>query len=392
MKVGTFNLLHPEYAISKEQKKWKNFDNRKVKILKDLESADLDVVCLQEISKDRLEELFKYKEKGVKNLKDLGYTFRYGQHVKFRKDRSGNVKIGKDGKPEQISNPDSVAIIYKTAKFSEKDVRTREYEVEQSGGGAITAVKKHLFIDLEDNKTHEVTRIATCHLEGGKNRAVGDEQIETVKQLVEDMTTIKDNAYQVHQLVITGDFNRQRAASDNPDVFVDPGLKVLADDNYLDDRKYRVTEPSSGRQIDWIFYKALNGQTQKPKAIDIDMPHPDVSDHRMIASEIPSTLPEGTVLPSKAGAVNAGATNAGATNAEAPAPVKPSGPAAPSKTTHTPSTPIAGEPTEPAAPKKTTPPAVKKPSPPPTKSRFGFFKKIFSPFQRFFAWIGRLFR
>lgn len=237
--VGTFNMLDPQFALNHNQKEGltntgqSNWPTRKQGVVKLLNESKLDVICLQEISPKSLNDI----------KKDLNgqYDIKYIKHA---------------------GRSDGVAILYKKT-FKEVNSQTLSLHGLNSG-----------YVDLKDQITGRVVRVANCHLLGGNKQNQGKEQIEKLLERV-DNDPSKGGA--IAARIITGDFNADEKQLNNPNSKFDALQKA----NYQFDGDLSATEIANNRHIDWIWIRG----DSRLSHLDIPQPKP-VSDHALLATKI----------------------------------------------------------------------------------------------------------
>lgn len=235
--IGTLNILDPDFAITHKQNEGlengrSNWGSRKDKIVKLLKDASLDVVCLQEVSAQSFHDL-------KIDLEKLGYSCVHTPH-------SGR----KDG----------LAILYKQKKFQQV------HYVSFAKAGLDSC-----FVDLKDQATNKIIRVANCHLLGG-GKPEGTAQIENLVNQVE-----KSPQYNIDARIIVGDFNEDQTKLN----LVQTKFSALQKANYIFDGDLSPTEAGKNRKIDWLWIKVPNAQIAP-----IQIPQPIVSDHKLCASRV----------------------------------------------------------------------------------------------------------
>ncbi|CRX38459.1 endonuclease/exonuclease/phosphatase family protein [Estrella lausannensis] len=237
--VGTFNMLDPQFALNHNQKEGltktgqSNWPTRKQGIVKLLNESKLDVICLQEISPKSLND--------IKTDLNGQYVIKYIKHA----ERS-----------------DGVAILYKKT-FKEVNSQTLSLHGLNSG-----------YVDLKDQLSGRVIRVANCHLLGGNKQNQGKEQIEKLLERV-DTDPSKEGA--IAARIITGDFNADEKQLNNPNSKFDALKKA----SYQFDGDLSATEIANNRHIDWIW---IRGDS---RLSHLDVPQPQlVSDHALLATKI----------------------------------------------------------------------------------------------------------
>jgi exonuclease III len=249
MRISSYNILHPEYAI-----KWKqaegisaygesNWEHRKLRIINNIKNSNSDVICLQEISQSSLKSI-------QKSLSLIGYELAI-----FKNHPSGS---------------DGVAIFY----LCTQGVKLKNTDFANIEG------RVHVIVDFEILLIQKVIRVATCHLFGAFSPKA-TEQMKDLCQLMEK----SGKGIDVGGYVICGDFNKDDTALSNDD----PVFKTLNNYGYKPSSEYEITEnPSAkhphGRRIDWIFAKSAPGTIHQLTHVSSNQDH-TASDHRLIGRE-----------------------------------------------------------------------------------------------------------
>lgn len=239
--IGTYNILHPEFAIKHSElvgltdTKESNWPIRKVNILKGLINSNIDIICLQEISKTSKSELSQ-------GLSEAGFEIRH------------------------IENPrgDGSAIIFKKSNFSELQFKTLDLDEE----------KRACFVDLLQSSTKKVIRIANCHLQGGPTGPTkGVQQLNLVLNSI-----AAPSEYSIDLKAVCGDFNEDETK--------DQKKSVLMQQKFTNDGTRVITEPSKNRQIDWIFCVSSENQALELQNVHIPAFVSPASDHHIKATKI----------------------------------------------------------------------------------------------------------
>lgn len=256
IKIGTFNILDPYYAVKWKEKEgivpgitppqsnWKpstkNSFSRCDEVANVITGSKLDVIFLQEVS--------------TESFKDLQKAFQKGEYTAVHQIRPDR----KDG----------LAIIFKTQKFQ---------------GARLTSIDKHgifaMHIQLTKNDGSETFLVANCHLLGGGDQKKGTEQID---HLVSQIIPL---ASRVNTTIVAGDFNAdQHNLPPNPNQRPLPRSKfsALITAGFMRDDNVSPSEVRSKRHIDWIW---VNKQGAQLKAIAVAQTGL-ASDHLLVATEI----------------------------------------------------------------------------------------------------------
>lgn len=260
MKIGSYNILDDELALF-----WKtpegyleernsegvltqksNWEERKFKLLKNVDKSKNSVVCLQEMSQKSW-ELFKNR-----------YLI---TPVSFHNIQHG-VSIAYSGKVLLIS--------YKMFR-------------------SLNDSRGEIYADFVHRKTNMRFRIASVHLKGYDYHACNKEasKISGLAQLREIVAEIHKDSSHLDYLFIAGDFNED----ENEFGTVNCRLNFLKNHHFHHDSSANPTEKRTNRKIDWIFYKQMN-PNKKAECIPCHFPMQDLSasDHYIIGLKIKPTV------------------------------------------------------------------------------------------------------
>ncbi len=279
---ATYNVLKPYYAVfwnekpglteegkalSLEELKastkaldeyaWKiysNWDERCPTIAKNIQDAD--VVCLQEISKEIIENLQRLTKK-YKLAIDVYHSSKrpveeYGNAILYQAEK---IKLKENFELEYISTPGT---------------RRAACGVFEVGGKTVKVASVHLAGYYKGEKDLEKK------LNAKKN---GYEELQAYLKILESDVDSIDG------IVIGGDFNE--SPSEKEYDLYRPGL--LSNNGYFTDGNLSVTRPASGehgRHIDWLFYKPLNEKTVSLSTMDLEKIQKQASDHLMIGTKV----------------------------------------------------------------------------------------------------------
>ncbi|WP_068469306.1 endonuclease/exonuclease/phosphatase family protein [Candidatus Protochlamydia phocaeensis] len=238
--VGTFNILDPNFAVSHNQAEGlsapgkSNWGSRKEGIVRLIQSSHLDVICLQEISARSLNDM-------KAAIEAQGYEIVHVPH-------SGRI--------------DGLAILYKKGKLEPKDFRVLSKHGLES-----------CYVDLKDQTTGKMIRVANCHLLGGPKSNQGTEQIEALVKEVD-----KEANHPIDARIIVGDFNADEKQLNQ----TNSKFQALKQANYAFDGNLSPTEPGKNRHIDWIWVRS------SAQLASLAVPHPSVpvSDHQLLATQL----------------------------------------------------------------------------------------------------------
>lgn len=303
--VGSYNILFPQTfpithkiatAVGYHENAAGEFvDNSAYRIQvisKNICRANLDVNCLQEVSKEFFETL-------QKNLRE-NYEGVWAPHDGNMPKPGSSHQVNNDG---SIFNPKlnkhGVAIFYKKDQFDMLQSYANFFINDKIR-------KRHLMLDLQDKKTGLVTRYATCHLTDPR-QWTGQNKTQHIDAVLKDA----HRDYKVDMIVIAGDMNQDQFGdlpTNKPDLLSATAFQPLVINGYkhgaenLDPKNFPSTEvkkgdndysPSgklvtTGRMIDHIFVKSVNPNIKPTIKLP---PIPKIfdergSDHKMVVSVI----------------------------------------------------------------------------------------------------------
>lgn len=256
--IGTFNILDPDFATRHRQSQGlipgtntSNWSNRKDLVVKTITDANLDILCIQEISETSLKEI-------QSDLKKDGYAVEWSKHN---------------------GRKDGLAILYKEKKFTKEGLTTP----------SVSSLTE-MILDLKTQEGKTI-RVANCHLLGGADSPAGKKQIENLINEVEKNTPPGKSP--IIARFITGDFNEDSKNANQK-------LTAIRAQNYLcddkpdtDDKPGIITEKPNpknpkGRHIDWIWTKLSSDSNPKIQNLftHLDFPDHNASDHYLTAAKV----------------------------------------------------------------------------------------------------------
>lgn len=252
--VGTYNIMKPNPFFNGHNKAW---PERQHELLSNIQNANLDVLCVQELDSTQMDWL-------TTRVKELGYTFFHASC----KEGSG------------------VGIFYRTSAF---DLISEKRGIFSADNGA--RQRSFIQVDLQDKTTQEITRFASMHIYGGtrEGNTLGRQQIESFRGQIEQ------NDDGISRIILAGDFNsditdENSKSLDGPCKFI---LNKHADSSYrynsIDEQI--VTSNRSRRHLDWIFVGIRNSlmQADVENILPSNQCHNQIlnaSDHRLHAIRI----------------------------------------------------------------------------------------------------------
>ncbi len=247
--VSTYNVLHPYHQNDFDflPNKGKDWNSRASIIATNILNGAGDIVCLQEISQDHFKDL-----KGR-----IGYLYE-GFHTKH------------DGQ-QGAEKLDGVAIFYLKSRFKLKAIKTCS-KTDRS-----TTPRRDLYIDVEDVKTQHIMRCSSAHIDGNPtNLNVGNQQL---KEMIHSLTSKHlQQDYAVDAVALGCDLNEKQDGE---------RFKILKNESFETNVfPSQESEVNRHRQIDWIFFKAVNQRLGLDFQEGIHHELPYGSDHRLVSVQI----------------------------------------------------------------------------------------------------------
>lgn len=277
--LATYNVLHPFYSVewaeqaglspladglSKEELRilagdeengWKNYSNweeRCPKISENIQMAD--IVCLQEISRETLAALMA-----------LAPEYALASEA-YHPSRTPAREFGN-------------AILYKKGRVQ----LSEGYQILQGDLHAGRAAACAIF-EIFGKKI----KVASIHLSGydplerNIKRKIGHKKrgFHQLKYFAEEL---ERNNEGIHGIFIAGDLNEDTSEKSLP--YYRQGYLITQ--GYEWDRHEAATEPSTGRRIDWLFYKpTVSDATYKLIPMNFEENQLHASDHLMTGTAI----------------------------------------------------------------------------------------------------------
>lgn len=279
--VGTYNVLFPQGLDNSGKPKkfssnigfsqksdgtiYENSAFRTSVIAKNILQANLDVICIQEMTDGMANEM-------IKQLKD--YQIAWVKHDKFH-----GVGI--------LFKKDKFTLLFQDAvkvnALMENNLKPGTYQL---------ASRVHLLQDLQDKTTKKVFRVVSNHMFDPRSLKNKEEQTEKVSIVAEQLA--KD--YEIDRIIIAGDMNQDQFGDINspattPSEKHASSFQPLLRKDFQIDGNYDSTEfekklPDNGkildkgRCIDWIWVKNF-----KPEHVDLSNIFDNRgSDHALVAS------------------------------------------------------------------------------------------------------------
>lgn len=209
--VGTYNVGKPTDEKLNRIASW---SERKNRLLLNIINSKLDVIFLQEISKND-ENWWNY------TLNNFGYAFEY---------RSVHDKSG-------------VALIYRIDKFAAQNIVKKDFELEKGRSRSVVQA------DLYMPGVQKAIRVASFHLYGGKDKTLANKQIKEIRDLAES------NDENVGAIILGGDFNSDGDEEHRrgPCRYMDESSQYHYSTVKEDAAGKKIVTNQAGRKIDWIF-------------------------------------------------------------------------------------------------------------------------------------------
>lgn len=227
--IGTYNIAKPGQAGLEDWSVRKNY------VLNNLKQAQLDVVCLQEVSGKQEDQAFLIEE-----TKKLGYAYLF----EAKKAATG------------------LGIMYKREKFDLVSEKRGEFSSIEEGR---LCTRSFLLTDLKDKTTGKVKRVACMHLYGGARHGntLGERQLKAFREQIEALGDA--------EIVLAGDMNsdldEELAGSHSIcRSLLEPSSSLFRYRSVTEDaakNKIVTNRSSHKRHIDWVFVgKKVAGTAQ----------------------------------------------------------------------------------------------------------------------------------
>lgn len=245
LKVCTYNILDQgalnRYLVSNHLNiNGLPWNQRKPNIFENMDNASADIYLLQEVS----HYAFPQIQASFSHL--TGY---YAQHP----NGSHGVAI--------FFNPNRFTQLH--SSFFSSPLKDIQVGNRKSG-----------FIDLLDNQTKKVIRVATGHFTGGPNRSIGNTELTSLLDAMDK----SPSSQPIDAMILGGDFN------ESPSRRADR-LQLVRDQGYVDDGNTSETEIGTGRKLDHIFWKNLSGSSHQSNRLQV-VPKGGASDHAPLVNRI----------------------------------------------------------------------------------------------------------
>lgn len=283
--VGTYNILFPQsldpagkpakfstnigFSADDKGKLYENSAFRVGIIAKNILTADLDIVCVQEMT-DHMEGAL------TTSLKEK-YSLKWIKHQKFH----------------------GVGILYKKDKFdllAEKVLNLTVLMEDSLNPGLYSPSRRvHILQDLLDKTTKKVFRVVSSHMFDPRS-------LQDIEKQTNDVITFAESdpqGYLIDRTIIAGDMNQdQFGDAKSPPQGVTPSENLATSfkpfikeayhvDGNLDSTEYEKKEADKGpmvekgRCIDWIWVRDI-----KPEHLPVQNFDCRGSDHALVASVI----------------------------------------------------------------------------------------------------------
>lgn len=292
--VMTYNVLFPQtkgkhkspystsigYTLNIKGDIQENSADRQPIIIKNICQANCDITCLQEVTKEFFYDLNE-------ELSSIGYAGEYRSHNKSLENTHGVAIFYKQHRFERISSG--------TSGFFSIEKVNAAGQVIFSNNQPVMKPRAHLVLDLIDQRTQKIIRVASCHLFAPKE--LKGEKSKHVCAVLDSVHAIAKHQYEPDVYVIAGDFNQDQWGDNGRHYFIgEPSLgaasafKPLFDDNFKVDNDltsslycrenendYSSTIVQKDRKIDHIFVKWKDNRSKLPPEV---VPFPGKFDHR----------------------------------------------------------------------------------------------------------------
>jgi endonuclease/exonuclease/phosphatase family metal-dependent hydrolase len=263
--VGTYNILLPQtlpksvystpvgYNTDERGDLYENSKFRTNIIINNLNNANLDIICLQEVTADMGNAIATSPKLQAK------YSFTWEMHPQLQPPYQHGVAIGfRKDRFERSSNVEDIISLNK---------------------------RVHLIMNLKDKTTQKIVRIASCHLLDMRDRL--NYNGEHTQHVVN--TTISGSP--ADYTIIAGDMNAD-ASGLNDELGISLAFKPLIDKEFKADENRESSEftkaeygngpiISKDRRIDWIWAKGAT-----PVHLPLSSFDNRGSDHRLVAVTI----------------------------------------------------------------------------------------------------------
>ena len=261
IRVGTYNVLFPQKMINGAPSKFGNnvgynldgkgvlLENSEMRteiIAKNILRADLDVICLQEITDEMGQDL----KEVLKDSYELKWV-KHGIH-------------------------DGVGILYKNNKFDLLNEQTSTIHVQMEdllnpGSYQPSPPRTQLRLDLKDMNTDKIFRIVSCHMFDPNSLQNKEDQTKKVIEFAEETP----GDYTLDRIVIAGDMSQDQFGDAQsppqnvmPSEKLAPSFQPFIDGDYhvdgnLESTEYEKKLPGNGkinsrnRRPDWIWVEKM---------------------------------------------------------------------------------------------------------------------------------------
>lgn len=228
VRLASYNVLNP--IFEQRYTGHQTWSQRLPFIVENILTSDSDVICLQEVKKSAYFDI----------IQNSDINFRYMSfYISHAASQNGNIE-GRDG----------YAFLYKADKVTLK-------RLVQSTDGARPTNRRDFYVDLQMNVQDEspvMFRIASTHLDSGKDLSIGNRQLSS---LIEDVLDLGDES-KLDFVVVCGDYNEGQDETSRP------RFEIMQSSGFYTDGSEESTRPEALEvrhkgHVDWIYFKKISG-------------------------------------------------------------------------------------------------------------------------------------
>jgi len=226
IRIATYNLWNPVYE--KKYAGSDTWDRRLPHIVKNILSAEADVISFQEVNSDCFKQ--------IKSNADIHsrYIPFYFPHAK------------KEG--EKPESKDGLALLLKIGKLSLANLYTSKENSRPSH-------RKDFYVDLvtQESDDRVKIRVASTHIDASHQLEIGNEQLS---RLAHDVLSSAKKDH-VDFSVVCGDFNEGEAEAERP------RARVMEENGFISDGSTDSTRSEALKvrhkgHVDWIYFKNIS--------------------------------------------------------------------------------------------------------------------------------------
>lgn len=253
-RISTYNIWNPVFEEKYSGKS--TWAQRLPFIIKNINSSNSDIICLEEVGKTEYLDLIQDPE--------IHTNF-----ISFYISHAGS-------KPGQKEGRDGLALLYNPEKVS-------VLKLVQSTDGARPTHRRDVYVDFQVKEKSEDQvrfRVACTHLDSDKDLTIGNAQLAVLVKEV-----LKLNAEEkIDFIAVCGDFNEGAEEEHRP------RFEIMSDHGFETDGSTLPTRPEAlnvrhNGHVDWIYFKNISGLKYK---LASEQPIGDerASDHKLTSTEI----------------------------------------------------------------------------------------------------------